>query len=197
MVYAGERDDFALDDVARQQFDDFSTSERFVAIVADATHGGAAVSICQQSPATRRCENDEAMRVLSVLGVSFFDAYLKQDTEAGQVLSQSWVVENIPSVVEFWAGEITDANRDKRTNVEDFLALSANFGESTRSRSRGDFNSDRIVDVKDFLLLSRNFSGASAAIVNVPEPHAGFLVLCALMLAGGLRLQRRSNRIQI
>ena len=48
-----------------------------------------------------------------------------------------------------------DVNGDLEITVEDFLALSANFGKRNASRRDGDLDNDDEVTVRDFLILSR------------------------------------------
>ena len=57
-----------------------------------------------------------------------------------------------------------DANRDGEVGFQDFLVLSANFGNDG-DFSQGDFNDDGEVGFVDFLLLSRNFG-----LEHTPEP---------------------------
>ena len=50
-----------------------------------------------------------------------------------------------------------DTNGDGQVDFDDFLNLSANFGETDATREDGDLNADTVVDFDDFLILSRQF----------------------------------------
>ena len=50
-----------------------------------------------------------------------------------------------------------DANRDRRVNLNDFNVLAANFGQSPRTFSQGDFTYDGIVNLDDFNVLASRF----------------------------------------
>ena len=65
-----------------------------------------------------------------------------------------------------------DANRDRVVNTTDFNVLAANFGQSGRSFTQGnfDYSADGRVDTTDFNLLASRFgtSVAPAAPARVP-----------------------------
>ena len=77
------------------------------------------------------------------------------------------VEESLNSVIELVEGEGTvpnapellggDATRDGVVNFNDFLILSANFGETGTSWDTGDFDGDGETQFTDFLILSENF----------------------------------------
>lgn len=50
-----------------------------------------------------------------------------------------------------------DANGDQAVTFEDFLILSANFGQSETDVMTGDFTGDNKTTFADFLVLSRHF----------------------------------------
>ncbi len=58
-----------------------------------------------------------------------------------------------------------DANRDKRVNLDDFNILAANFGQSGRTFSQGNFNYDPAgtVNLNDFNILAASFGTVLAA----------------------------------
>jgi hypothetical protein len=65
-----------------------------------------------------------------------------------------------------------DANRDKRVNLADFNILAANFGQSNRTFSQGDFSYDGVVNLADFNILASKFGvalGAAAGFDAVTE----------------------------
>ena len=86
-----------------------------------------------------------------------------------------------------------DANFDGTVDFSDFLAQSANFGQSERTWSQGDADCNGAVQFADFLLLSANFGqtvGATAA--SVPEPQGMVQVLLfAAMICVTARKRRR------
>ncbi|MEL7238055.1 MAG: leishmanolysin-related zinc metalloendopeptidase, partial [Planctomycetota bacterium] len=51
-----------------------------------------------------------------------------------------------------------DANRDRSTNLADFLVLRSNFNSTGAIFSDGDFNYDGSVNLSDFLILRANFN---------------------------------------
>lgn len=64
--------------------------------------------------------------------------------------------------VDFWLQHAAntrrgDTNFDGRVAFDDFLALSANYGQTNAAWSQGDFSGDRAVDFEDFLILAANF----------------------------------------
>ena len=85
-----------------------------------------------------------------------------------------------------------DLNLDGAANFADFLALSANFGQSERTWSHGDVDCDGTVAFPDFLTFSANFgqtAGAEAAAV--PEPAGAQLLLLSLAMFFPLLRRRR------
>jgi uncharacterized delta-60 repeat protein len=50
-----------------------------------------------------------------------------------------------------------DANRDRRVNLQDFNILAANFGQTNRDFTQGDFNYDGRVNLQDFNILAGRF----------------------------------------
>src|SRR5207247_7377871 len=56
-----------------------------------------------------------------------------------------------------------DANRDRAVDTTDFNILAANFGQSGKTFSQGDFNYDGLVDTIDFNLLAAKFGTALPA----------------------------------
>lgn len=89
-----------------------------------------------------------------------------------------------------------DANLNGEIAFDDFLTLSANFGQSPSSLwSGGDFDCNGEVDFADFLLLSGNFGRTAAARpASVPEPRPSTLILSgALLILVALRRYRRNR----
>ena len=77
-----------------------------------------------------------------------------------------------------WFG---DADLDSQVSFADFLALSANFGQ-TGGWSEGDFDGDNQVQFSDFLRLAGNFGSQApqTEVANVPEPtfNVVYMMLC-------------------
>ena len=71
----------------------------------------------------------------------------------------------------------------------DFLTLSANFGTAGGS-AEGDLDCDGEIAFSDFLILSGNFGQTVAASQSVPEPAAGWMMLCAAAMIGMFRTRR-------
>ncbi len=85
---------------------------------------------------------------------------------------------------------VGDTNLDGEVQFDDFLALSANFGQAG-GWAEGDFDADERVDFSDFLALSANFGGAApAAVSSVPEPTAASIALFGLLGLVGFRKRR-------
>ncbi len=85
-----------------------------------------------------------------------------------------------------------DSDNDGVVGFQDFLRLSANFGDPGDWTS-GDFDGDGIVQFADFLILSRGFGGPSpAAQASVPEPNALTIAgLLSCLIAVKSRQRRR------
>ena len=62
-----------------------------------------------------------------------------------------------------------DANHDRIVDTIDFNSLAANFGQSGRTFSQGNFNYSGSVDTIDFNLLTASFGRTSAAAGAVPK----------------------------
>ena len=60
------------------------------------------------------------------------------------------------------ANPVGDLNQDARTDYDDFVILSANFGRSHVYQNDGDLDGDGEVGFSDFLLLSAHFGAGSA-----------------------------------
>ena len=82
-----------------------------------------------------------------------------------------------------------DLNGDNSVAFDDFLVLSANFGQETESYSDGDIDCNGTVAFADFLALSANFGG-TIETQAVPEPTARTMVLPLVLLAC---VRRRRN----
>ena len=54
-------------------------------------------------------------------------------------------------------------NHDGRVNLADFNRLAANFGQSPRDFSQGDFTYDTVVNLADFNVLAGRFGAVLAA----------------------------------
>ena len=81
-----------------------------------------------------------------------------------------------------------DVNLDKEVGFNDFLNLSANFGQTGRTWTDGDIDCNSEVAFADFLIVSTNFGQTGAAQAVVPEPGGSFLL--ALAAIGLLSLPR-------
>ena len=79
-----------------------------------------------------------------------------------------------------------DLNGDAEVNFEDFLILSANFGQSG-TYVEGNIDLENGVDFADFLALSANF-GATPPMSTVPEPKGIAVVWVALACLGVRKL---------
>ncbi len=83
-----------------------------------------------------------------------------------------------------------DTNFDGEVKFDDFLVLSANFGDEG-GWAEGDFDGNGEVDFPDFLALSANFGGADpASAASVPEPTAASIALFGLLGLIGYRKRR-------
>ena len=137
--------------------------------------------------------NDPAHRV------SFEGDVLHADIPAGSRLRFRWESSGEADASEEWIFGIDDvsitlaaagdADLDGEVTFEDFLALSANFGEAG-SWEQGDFDGNGQVDFPDFLALSANFGGAANAAAPVPEPASLSITLFGLLGLIGFRKRR-------
>ena len=101
------------------------------------------------------------------------------------------------SDVHFWITDLKstyvgDTNLDGEVKFDDFLTLSANFGQAG-GWAEGDFNADEIVNFPDFLALSANFgsvAAGNASAAAVPEPTASGIALFGLLGLIGFRKRR-------
>lgn len=77
-----------------------------------------------------------------------------------------------------------DADLNGAVEFDDFLAVSANFGQSGQW-SNGDFDGDGVVGFADFLLLAGRFGEMSHHPVSVPEsiPWCAWLPLVAIAMS--------------
>jgi len=55
-------------------------------------------------------------------------------------------------------------------NLDDFNALAANFGQSNRTFSQGDFNYSGNVNLEDFNILASRFGAVLAGAASTPNP---------------------------
>ena len=138
--------------------------------------------------------NDPAHRV------SFASDILHADIPAGSRLRFRWETSGEADASEEWIFGIDDVsitlaaagdtNFDGEVQFDDFLALSANFGEEG-GWAEGDFDGNGQVDFPDFLVLSANFGGADpASAASVPEPTAASIALFGLLGLIGYRKRR-------
>ena len=81
-----------------------------------------------------------------------------------------------------------DANHDGGVNLADFNVLAANFGQSPRDASQGDFNYDTIVNLADFNLLAARFgttiAGEAGRPGDVPPPPGERVAAAARSVEG-------------
>jgi subtilisin family serine protease len=68
-----------------------------------------------------------------------------------------------------------DATRDRRVNLNDFNVLAANFGQSDRTFSQGDFDYDGMVNLNDFNVLASRF-GIALAPASAPRSQRSGLI---------------------
>ena len=138
--------------------------------------------------------NDPAHRV------AFASDILHADIPAGSRLRFRWETTGEADASEEWIFGIDDVsitlaaagdtNLDGEVKFDDFLALSANFGEEG-GWEQGDFDGDGTIDFPDFLALSANFVGpANASAASVPEPTAQSIALFGLLGMIGFRKRR-------
>lgn len=100
-------------------------------------------------------------------------------------------LEDVHAIAERILGtSVGDTNLDGRVGFEDFLTLSANFGQSA-NWAGGDFDCNRQIEFADFLALSANFGfqAESASLAAVPEPATVGLFCLGLITV--LRVSRR------
>ena len=196
LLFAGEDDRFSADDAARRDLRGISHSDRFMAIFDGLDHPSSGLSTCQQSLIGTECPNDDVMEVQAILGTSFFDKYLRGNDTYEDVLSQHYAVEHELSFG-FFQGAEADVNRDRKTDLEDFLVLADLFGKTKLGRQhRVDFNKDKMVDFTDFLLLAQNYTGGAGATASVPEPSSFHLVLVTLVAAFAICRRRCSGHLR-
>ena len=85
---------------------------------------------------------------------------------------------------------VGDTNLDGEVQFDDFLALSANFGQAG-GWAEGDFDADERVDFLDFLALAENFGqSVPAAAAAVPEPTASLMAAFGILGLIGFRKRR-------
>ena len=83
-----------------------------------------------------------------------------------------------------------DFDGDGDVAFEDFLVLSANFGQEV-GYADGNVDLEGSVDFADFLVLSANFGQSAKAAATVPEPTACGLIVMGLL--GCVILRRRTT----
>jgi hypothetical protein len=68
-----------------------------------------------------------------------------------------------------------DANRDRRVDFEDLLALARNYGQSGRTFSQGnfDYSADGVVGFDDLLILARRYGTTLVAPATAASPSVG------------------------
>ena len=94
---------------------------------------------------------------------------------------------------EFWVGDLAntfmgDTDLDQDVHFDDFLSLSAGFGEEA-AWAQGDFDGNGTVEFEDFLMLSGNFGKTfEGGLTAVPEPCGIGLLAFSLLL--GMHLHR-------
>lgn len=80
------------------------------------------------------------------------------------------------------ANSMGDINGDGEVGFDDFLILSASFGQAADDHTMGDLDCDGSVQFADFLILSANFGEAtSAGVQSVPEPNGVFIASLAIV----------------
>ena len=63
----------------------------------------------------------------------------------------------VPGCAELFVRHEVHATRDARVTQDHFTILAANFGQSNRNFSQGDFTYDGIVNLNDFNVLASRF----------------------------------------
>ena len=84
-----------------------------------------------------------------------------------------------------------DVDGDGDVAFNDFLVLSANFGQDVASYAGGNIDLQEGIGFADFLILSNNFDKTPSDIAAVPEPNAFFLVWLGLL--GIVSFRRRDG----
>lgn len=93
-------------------------------------------------------------------------------------------------IANIFGTRLGDANLNGTVDFPDFLALSADFGNSG-GWAEGDFDGNGQVEFPDFLALSGNFGKTSEDIASVPEPSSISLIVFGLV---SLALTGRRHR---
>lgn len=62
-----------------------------------------------------------------------------------------------------------DGNRDRAVNINDFSTLAANFNQSPRTFSQGDYDYNGIVNISDFSILASKFNRTLPAPADLPR----------------------------
>ena len=120
-------------------------------------------------------------------GHEFSEAQLRLDMNGDQSVDVSDVHHWVTDLKSTFVG---DTNLDGEVRFDDFLALSANFGQAG-GWAEGDFDSNGRVDFPDFLALSTNFGvTAEASAASVPEPAGLTVAVFGLLGLIGFRRRR-------
>jgi hypothetical protein len=109
------------------------------------------------------------------------------DLTADGVVDQSDLDQFLNEVTRFNG----DANFDGEVTFDDFLPLSANYGQDDNTWSEGDFVPNGTVDFEDFLVLAANVGRSSLNVAaSVPEPSVSTVLVC--LSVAGVGVARRS-----
>jgi hypothetical protein len=120
-------------------------------------------------------------------GRTLSDDFLRLDMDGDETVDVNDVDHWVTDLKSTFIG---DTNLDGEVEFDDFLAVSANFGQAG-GWAEGDFNVDEQVNFADFLALSANFgAAANASASSVPEPTAASIALWGLLGLIGFRMRR-------
>ena len=93
---------------------------------------------------------------------------------------ESSAPDNLPAAST--VGILGDSNGDLIVDINDYVNLLAQFGQTAPVTDSADFNGDNIIDLKDFAILRRILSGSASSpsspglVASTPEP-ATLLIL--------------------
>ena len=140
---------------------------------------------------TYDCADIDSLMAEIASGGDLAEFDLTGDGEVNLADRDTWLAEAGSALGHAGSILVGDANLDGNVDVSDFNIFNQNKFTASTHWCQGEFNGDGVVDVSDFNLWNSLKFRSSDAVIAVPEPSNGLLLLATVAVFPLLRKRQR------